>query len=95
MTERDKDVQSFIQAVQDDEYAELTLPTGDVLITDWEGDGVFNPYVVEGGEHGNKHPTDILDDIADAVAEKLGVAVNHVEYSPNNNAFYVKMDRPE
>lgn len=89
------DVENFIAAVQEDEYAELELSTGDILITDWEGDGVFNPYVVEGGQHGDKHPTDILDDIMTAIEDKLGVTVYDIEYAPENNAFYPTMDRPD
>lgn len=41
-----KDTEDFIEAAQKDEYAELELEPGFVLITDWEGDGSFEPYMV-------------------------------------------------
>ena len=42
----DEETQNFVEASQNDEYAEYELDDGFVLITDWEGDGMFNPYVV-------------------------------------------------
>lgn len=41
-----QETQNFIEAVENDEYAEYEIGDGFVLITDWEGDGSFNPYVV-------------------------------------------------
>ena len=41
-----EETQNFVDAVQNDEYAEYELEDGFVLITDWEGDGMFNPWVV-------------------------------------------------
>jgi len=41
-----EETQNFVDAVQNDEYAEHKLEDGFVLITDWEGDGMFNPWVV-------------------------------------------------
>lgn len=38
--------QQFVEAVQNDEYAEYAIGDNFVLITDWEGDGSFHPYVV-------------------------------------------------
>ena len=42
----DEETQNFVEAVQNDEYAEYELEDGFILITDWEGDGLFDPYVV-------------------------------------------------
>jgi len=41
-----EETQNFVDAVQNDEYAEYKLEDEFVLITDWEGDGMFNPWVV-------------------------------------------------
>lgn len=87
-------VDGFIKAVENDEYAELELPNGDTLITDTEGDGVFNPYVELTGEHGDDHPTDILDDVTDAIGRKLDVTVHSVEMDNNNGVVVPYMDRP-
>lgn len=91
MNDRD----NFIEAVREDEYAELELSTGDVLITDWEGDGTFNPYVVMSGDHGDKHPTDILREVGDAIAQELDVFVDTVEYDDANDVLVPYMDRPD
>lgn len=89
------EVYDFVEAVEYDEYAELELSTGDILITDWEGDHTFHPYVEPMGDHGDKHPTDILDDIAVAIGDALGVAVHHIEYDSGGDIFYPTMDAPE
>ena len=90
----DKD--GFIEAIENDEYAELVLPNGDTLITDWEGDGVFNPYVELTNDHGDKHPTDIMAEIESAIYDVFeiyvttemdnnnGVVVPHFRKRPTN-----------
>lgn len=89
------DRENFIEAVREDEYAELELSTGDVLITDWEGDGTFNPYVVISGARSDKLPSDILREVGDAIAEELDVRVDEVVYDHNNDVLVPYMDRPE
>jgi hypothetical protein len=95
-TINDTDAENFASAVENDEYAELELETGDVLVTDWEGNGVFNPYVVvrDGGV------TDVeaaKDQIAAAIQDRLGVRVSHLHYAEGANPalFLVQMRRPE
>lgn len=48
MTQWKSDATEFRDAVESDEYAEYDLDENGqyTLITDWEGDGLFNPYVV-------------------------------------------------
>lgn len=89
------EIHNFVCAVEEDEYAELELSTGDVLITDWESDDTFLPYVEPMGTHADKHPTDILCDISEAIEDALPVTVYHVEWDNNNSVYYPEMDRPE
>lgn len=37
--------EEFIEAVKNDEYAEIDLGENVALVTDWEGDGLFFPYL--------------------------------------------------
>ena len=90
----DKD--GFIEAIENDEYAELVLPNGDTLITDTEFDGTFNPYVELTNDHGDKHPTDIMAEIESAIYDVFeiyvttemdnnnGVVVPHFRKRPTN-----------
>lgn len=91
--------EEFIEAVENDEYAEITLSTGDTLVTDWEGDGVFNPYAVPDQnpslEKKNKHYEEREVDVAEAIEEAFDVYVDEVEYDPNADLFYIFMDKPE
>jgi hypothetical protein len=89
----DKD--QFVEAVTNDEYAELELSTGDVLITDWEGDGSFNPYIVMSSDHGDKHPTDILQAVNDALTEVFDVIIYEIEYDACNDKLVPYMERPD
>lgn len=36
----------FVRAVRSDSYAELEIGDGLVVVTDWESDGTFLPYIV-------------------------------------------------
>lgn len=89
------DVRGFIQAVENDEYAELVLETGDVLITDWEGDGVFNPYVVPDGNHDDIDRDTREAQIMREIGNKLDVRVHAIEYDKRNEVFVPHTDRPE
>lgn len=40
-----EEIKSFIQAIRNDEYAELEISDGVYLITDTEFDGTFFPYI--------------------------------------------------
>jgi len=56
-TTNSTDIDQFIKAVDNDAYAELLLDNGDTLVTDWEGDGYYLPYVVP-AEGSLDDPTD-------------------------------------
>lgn len=92
------DKENFIEAVWDDEYAELELGDGVVLITDWEGDGSFLPYAVTHDTDEALESEEYLREremqIGDLIAEELGVRVDEVEYDENNNVFVPYMERP-
>lgn len=42
----EEEAQNFVEAAQNNEYAEYELGDGFTIITDWEGNGDFLPYVV-------------------------------------------------
>jgi hypothetical protein len=84
--------ENFIQAVEDDEYAEYELSCGAVLITDWEGDGVFNPYVVIYDI--DDDVTDLDRVIGDQIAEAFNVRVTHIETDYDGDVCYPLMERP-
>ena len=86
---------NYVAAVAEDEYGELELPTGDYLITDWEGDDTFLPYVEPTDDH-RENPTDeVGDEIAEAIQDELGTVVHRIEWDGGNEVFYPDMDRPE
>jgi len=95
VTTWERDPDGFAEAVEADEYAELRLSTGDTLITDHESDGTFNPYVEMTGDHGDAHPTDILDSVASAIEDATGAHVHAIEYDTNNDVLVPDMDRPD
>lgn len=94
------DTEGFIEAVENDEYAELPLETGDVLITDWEGNGIFHPYV-EPSSHPDidreqKHHEEREIEVAEAIEDMFdGVRVEHIEYDEGNQVYYPTMTRPD
>jgi len=86
------DADGFVQAVKKDEYAELVLPTGDVLVTDWESDGTYFPYVVPTQKSPDQDQQEA--EIMAAIYDKLGCRVNAIEYSPKNEIYVPYMERP-
>lgn len=50
----------FKRAVRADNYAEYNLRDDLVIVTDWEGDGEFYPYVVIEGDYSEQEVDDIL-----------------------------------
>jgi hypothetical protein len=86
------DKENFIQAVKNDEYAEYELPCGAVLITDWEGDGVFNPYVVT--YHIDDGITNAEQKIVDDITEAFSVDVRAIEGVTGEGLYYPVMNRP-
>ena len=87
----DKD--GFIEAIENDEYAELVLPNGDTLITDWEGDGVFFPYVVPTSEQTYEYQDEREAEILTGIYDLLGVT-GEIEYDENNEVFVPYIDSP-
>lgn len=87
------DIMDFVAAVEQDTYAELQLSSGDWLITDWEGDGVFSPYVVP--ELDAPRTREYAENVvADAIADALSIQVRAIEYDSKNSMFVPYMDRP-
>lgn len=81
----------FIGAVKEDEHAEYDLGGGYTLVTDWEGDGTFNPHVVppDGDDGTNEQRVDDLLTVLEPFR------VEHVEYSEANGVYYPSMSLRE
>ena len=86
-------IENFKDAVREDEYAELTLPNGDTLITDWESDGVFFPYVVPTSEQTYEYQDEREAEILTGIYDLLGVT-GEIEYDENNEVFVPYIDSP-
>lgn len=73
----------FVTAVHDDGYAEYPLDADYTLVTDWEGDGTFNPNVTADPASGTdrQHVDDLLCDLDWFHCEG-------VEWSDSNEVFY-------
>jgi len=76
-----------MQAVKDDEYGEYTLETGDILITDWEGDGFFSPYVIP--EASPRNDDEAMANISSSIKNELGIRVTGVEWDISNDVYHV------
>jgi len=78
--------EQFYQAIKNDTYAEYVLKENPklVVITDWEGDGYFYPYVVVPSDYENEQEVD------DLLCEQLPeIPVMYLERQEQNNlAFY-------
>jgi len=96
----DNQVEAFIEAVANDEYAELELErelcAGCTLITDWEGDGTFHPYIYRHSDS-TVDPTDgeVQSALTNEIKDRLDVRVETAEWSPLNTAWFLDMDRPD
>lgn len=91
--------QTFITGVEQDEYAELRLRTGDTLITDWEGDETFNPYIIprDGTDEVPDRGGERSETVAEAIEAALHVRVDEIEWARGmgkNIIGHVYMDRP-
>lgn len=75
----------FIDAVENDIYEELDLGGGFTLITDWEGDESFHPYVVPPQEN---HTVD--KDTVEILLENVDfLTVTRVEWDSHNGVYHV------
>lgn len=84
--------EEFIEAAANDEYGEYTLNTGDVLITDWEGDGVFDPFVIP--DTSDNDSREVEDELAEAIQNEFDIEVRNVEWS-NQGLYLVRAEKPE
>jgi hypothetical protein len=82
------DVEGFVKAAEQDEYAELPLETGDILITDCEMDGTFIPFVSPKPRSTDFDNDDVKDEIAMAIESKLDIEVTTLEWSEANGVYY-------
>mgnify|MGYP006928085756 CR=1 FL=1 len=75
------DKEEWIKAARNDEYAEFVLDTGDIIVTDWEGDGDFFPYVMPVGSDEDSHEAEAQ--IKQAIKDGLGFNPRNVEWGGN------------
>jgi hypothetical protein len=85
--------EQFINAVTEDEYAEYHLPCGDILVTDWESDGTYHPYVVP--VESPNDSDDAAATISQSIATVFDVGVNAIEWDANNEVYVPYMERPD
>lgn len=76
-------VEKFEKARLTDGYGEYHLDTGYVLVTDWEGDNSFNPYVVP--EKGTDLNEDNMDKVREEINETFSFTVRHIEDAGNGS----------
>jgi hypothetical protein len=82
--------EEFLEAVENDELAEFELPTGDILVTDWEGDGHFDPYILpKSSAPGDEIVAEILEE---AIRDVFDFDVEHVEWA-SNGTYKVRAER--
>jgi hypothetical protein len=85
--------EEFIHAVHSDSYAEYKLSTGDILITDWESDGSYNPHVIERDQDDSE---DRADDIASAIQSEFDSDYCNVEkHSSGGDIYMVHTNKPD
>ena len=97
MSEATDEKAAFISAIQADEYAEYELPNGDVLITDWEGDGEFYPYILPNNEadisdHG-KRADETAELIQSALEDFTLVDIEATDPDPSGTVIYYPVIR--
>ena len=73
--------EEWIKAARNDEYAEFVLSTGDMIVTDWEGDNEFHPYVMP--VQSEEDSRDAEADIKQAIKDDLGFNPRVVEWGYN------------
>lgn len=76
--------QEFIKAISNDQYAEWEISEDLVLITDWEGDSYFNPYVLDlECQYTKEEIETIMDNVTQAVFN-----FEVLEFAEHNNDPY-------
>lgn len=81
----------WIQAARNDGYAEYELETGDILVTDWEGNNKFAPYVVP--VESEEDSRDVEAEIQNAIIKELGFKPNIVEWG-YNGTYVIHSSKP-
>lgn len=77
--------QEFKEAVENDAFAEYDLGEGFYLITDWEGDGAFYPYVVPPKNYVRDESDEELEEVLDELNEVI--TFHDIEWDRNNELF--------
>jgi len=83
--------EEWLEAARNDTMAEYELETGDIIITDWEGDGVFCPYVMP--KESTENSDIAAEAIHNAITDELGFEPRFVEWG-FNGTYVVHADKP-
>jgi len=91
-----RDTDGFVRAIRNDNYAEYELCDAHTLVTDWEGDGGFYPYIVPNDyvmTRGEYNGDDVQQQLIDAMSDAFpSITVYGVEWSPNSHAWFPVVD---
>lgn len=91
-----RDTDGFVRALRNDNYAEYELCDGHTLVTDWEGDGGFYPYIVPNDavlRRNQYDDTETKQQLSDAMCDAFpSITVYGIEWSPHNHAWFPAVD---
>lgn len=81
--------EQFQEALYNDDYAEYQLDTGDILVTDWEGDGYIFPSVIpEESEHNSDEAMAL---IKEELQDLFDFSVRTIEWDNNNEVYQIRV----
>jgi len=83
--------EEWLEAARNDTLAEYELETGDVIVTDWEGEGRFFPYVIP--KESSENSDIAAEAIQNAIEEELDFKPRIVEWG-FNGTYAVHADKP-
>jgi formylmethanofuran dehydrogenase subunit A len=87
MMKNKRKLERFAKAVREDEYEEFTLKNGNVLCTDWEGDGVFSPWVTM--YHKDVLSTEEhIEEVRDILEDTFETSIHHMHYDEDQQIVY-------
>lgn len=81
----------WLEAARNDTLAEYELETGDIIVTDWEGEGGFFPYVIP--KESSENSDIAAEAIQNAIEDELDFKPRFVEWG-FNGTYAVHADKP-
>ena len=83
--------EEWLEAARNDTLAEYELETGDIIVTDWEGEGEFFPYVIP--KESSENSDIAAKAIKNAIKDELGFEPSFIEWG-FNGTYVVHADKP-